>query len=649
MHTLPPLGQRLKKEHLRLLTALAKSCRQSIVHMVMNAQSGHPGGSCSVIDYLVLLYAGIVSQTGDDVVVSNGHVSPAVYSILAAMGYIPREDVIQNFRKAGSLYEGHVARHVPGVLYSTGPLGIGASVASGFAWAEKMKSSGKKVFAVLGDGECQEGQVYEMTHFASKYALRNLICFIDYNQVQLSNSLENVMPLNLQKTFAAAGWKTWVVDGHNFQQLWSVLGKAYASKVPTVIIGKTIMGKGVGFMEQEGRDKKATWHGVAPSVEIGAEALKNLQLYKEEETQIAQFLPHVRWTPPHNTPPADISVITEVDPGSPSILPGGTKSDCRSGYGKALLDLAQRNPAVVALSADLSGSVKTDALAKEFPERHLEVGIAEQHMLSCAGGLSLKGLIPFASTFGAFMTSRAKDQVRVNDINRTNVKMVATHCGLSVGEDGPTHQAIDDMGSMLGLFHIHVLEPADTNQTDHMIRFIASHYGNFYVRMGRHKFPVIAKKDGSAFYDAEYVFEYGKADLLRSGKDLTLIVAGSLVEPAVAVADELAGHLEIEVVAVSSLKRLDREVLVRSLQKTGRLITLEDHVPLSGLGSQVNNLVAQEGLRLDIRNMGVKEYQMSGTSEALYDLAGIGKKSIKEMCVAMTPGKIFAPAPALQY
>ena len=627
---LPHIGQPLEQDHLDFLNPLSKSCRASIVEMVMNSQSGHPGGSCSAIDYLALIYSFIVSQTGEDVVVSNGHVSPAVYSILGHMGYIPIDDAVKGFRKIGEIYEGHITRHVRGVTFGTGPLGVGVSVASGFAMAEKMKQTGRKVFGILGDGESDEGQVYEMMHFANKYKLNNYILFMDYNRVQLSDSLAKVMPINPKATWESAGWKVIEVDGHDFEAMWDALGEAYQSERPVILIGNTVMGKGVSFMEPDGLVDKATWHGIAPSVEQAEKELAGpLKLSEEEKKAIADFQSRVTWQPPEPGAMENLSEMSGVKTGKPHILAAGTKSDCRSAYGKALLNLAQLNDNVIASTADLGGSVKTVVMGKEFPERHIEVGIAEQHMVSLAGGMSFKDYIPFTSTFGAFMSSRAKDQARVNDINHANVKMVATHCGLSVGEDGPTHQAIDDMGSFVGFFNTHVLEPSDANQTDHIIRYIASHYGNFYVRMGRHKFEVILKEDGTPFYDENYKFEYGRADLLRSGSDVTVVAGGSMVNMAVQVVDKMKGEKSVEVIAISSMKSIDLDTLLPSLEKTGKLITIEDHNPYNGLASQVNSVVAQEGLSVMINNMGVRSYQLSGTASQLYDEAGIGPSDLE--------------------
>ena len=633
---IPKIGEALNQDDIKLLNTVAKSCRNSIVGMVTNAQSGHPGGACSVIDYLTLIYSFIISQTGDDVIVSNGHVSAGVYAILAEMGYIPREEVIRDFRKVGKIYEGHITRHVPGVTYGTGPLGIGVSAAAGFALAEKVKKSDKRIFSLVGDGECGEGQVYEMINFANQHQLSNYTLFIDHNQVQLSDKLKNIIDLNFKKIFEAANWNVIEADGHDFADMWSAISESYKSDRPTVIIGHTIMGKGVSFMEEDGKNYKPTWHGIAPKPEQAEEVLGGeLKINNDEKLLLDNFRKDVKWQPEELEFPENFILMPEVNIGIPNILPAGTKADCRSSYGNALLDLAELNENIVAFAADVSGSVKTSIMKKEFPERHFDAGIAEQNMVSCAGGMSFAGYIPFCSTFGTFLSSRPKGQARMNDINRANVKMVATHCGLSVGEDGPTHQVVDDMGSYLGFFHTGILEPSDANQTDYIIRYIASHYGNFYVRMGRHKFNVILKEDGTPFYDENYNFEFGKADLIRTGSDVTVVAGGSMVANAVEVADKLKDEVSIEVIAVSSIKKIDLDTLLTSLEKTGRLITFEDHNPYSGLASQVNSVVAQEGLSVEINNMAVREYQLSGKSEELYKEAYISEQDLEDACKAI--------------
>lgn len=632
---LPTLGQPLTQEQLDFLNTFSKSCRRSILEMVTNAQSGHPGGSLSSIDFLTLVYTAIISQTGEKIVVSNGHVSPAVYSVLAEMGYADKKEVVETFRKIGSNFEGHVTRHVDGIWYGTGPLGIGVSVASAFAKAAQLKKDGKKVFGMFGDGEAQEGQVHEMVHFANKYKLDNLCLFVDYNDVQLSASLDEIMPIDVSAMFRAGGWQVIDLDGHDYQAMWQALSDFYAGKFagkPVLLSAKTIMGKGIEFMEVDGLAKKASWHGKAPSHEATAEALTKVELTAEETVLLENFRANnVTWKPTHANFIASLTPMPEVNTGQPTTYEAGTVTDCRSAYGSALLDLARNNPNVVALTADLRGSVKTDIMAAEFPERHIEVGISEQNMVSIAGGLSLDGLIPFASTFGAFMSSRAKDQARVNDINQTNVKMVATHCGLSVGEDGPTHQAIDDMTSFLGMLNTHVLEPADPNQCDRIIRFIASHYGNFYVRMGRHKFQVLTKEDGTPFYDANYQFQCGKSDIIRVGNRITLVASGACVGEALQAIEQAELQGQVELIALSSLKHIDSTIL-DSVRKTGQLITVEDHNVKAGIGAMVGQEVALNGISLSkFEMLGVREYQLSGTQADLYKAGKIDSAAIIEV------------------
>lgn len=634
----------LDQKDLSLLAAFSKAARKSIIQMTTNAQSGHPGGSLSCVDYLSLVYTQIIAKTGNPIVISNGHISPAVYSVLAEMGYIPKEEAVAGFRKIGEPYEGHVARCVPGVWYGTGPLGTGISAAAGFALAEKYKvnaapdaqgSNAQKVFGLVGDGESQEGQVYEMMNFAAKYKLDNFIVFMDYNEVQLSDGLAEIMPIKPAALFEAGGWEVIHVDGHDYNNMWEGLQKAYAvTGKPVILIGHTIMGYGIEFMEKEGRDKKATWHGKAAKPAEVESVIAQLSLNDEEQTLVNEFRKTIEWKPGEVNFTKSLTKM-DVATGTPRVYKADELTDCRSAYGKALLDLAKANKNVVALTADLAESVKTNYVKDELPEQHIEVGIAEQHMVSCSGGLSLDGMIPFCSTFGAFMTSRAKDQARVNDVNKANVKMVSTHCGLSVGEDGPTHQAIDDSGSMLGLFNTMQMEPVDPNQCDRMIRYAAAHYGNFYVRMGRHKIPVLTKEDGSIFFDENYEYSYGRCDLLREGSELTIVATGPTVIEALRAIESTNTQGKVELVIASSIKQFD-ETLVNSIKKTKRVITVEDHNTRSGLGSQLAAYITENNIPVNVfKAMGVTEYQLSGTAEALYEAGGISANHIANAITQM--------------
>lgn len=619
----------LQKKQIALLETFSKACRHDVLAMTTNSQSGHPGGSLGMVDIFAVLYTQIIAKTGDPVIVSNGHVSPAVYAALGNMGYISRKEVVRDFRKINTPYEGHVTRHVPGVWYGTGPLGAGAGAASGFALAQKIKKIKGKVYCTVGDGESQEGQVYEMMHMAAKYKLDNLVVIMDYNQVQLTDSLKEVMPYDPEAHFEAAGWEVLECDGHDYQGIWAALQTAQTIVgKPVFVLAHTIMGKGVDFMEKDGVTHKATWHGKTATPEQSAGELERLTLTTTEEKQLAAFTKTIQWKP-KKAVFGKLGSPVRLNTGTPRVYAADELTDCRSAYGNALLDLVKKNKNVVAMTADLAGSVKTAGVQKEVPEKHIEVGVAEQQMVSCAGGMSLSGMIPFCSTFGAFMTSRAKDQARVNDINEANVKMVATHCGLSVGEDGPTHQAIDDSGSVLGFFNTMQIEPADPNQCDRMVRYIASHYGNVYMRMGRHKLPVLTRENGKIFFDASYTYRYGRCDVLRKGSDVTIAATGATVIEALRAWEQLhKKKIHAEIVIVSSIKQFDTP-LFASVKKTKRLITVEDHNTSSGLASQLAKALQEKRIELSgVVSLGVDAYQLSGTAPQLYKKAGIDSTAI---------------------
>ncbi len=606
------------------------------MQMVCQAQSGHPGGSLSSIDFLSTLYLSRLIQSNEPLIVSNGHISPAIYALLGNLGVYDMQEVIRKFRRDSSIFEGHVTRHVKGVPFGTGPLGVGFSAAAGFALAQKLKDSKQKVFVTIGDGESQEGQVYETMHAIAKHNLNNLVIFMDYNKVQLTASLKDTMPINPKAHFKAAGFVVLEINGHNFKAIYKAIAKALNSKKPVLIMAKTIMGHGSQFMEPEGKKFKSTWHGKAPKMQDIQADLERLQLSPKEEALLSDCLQkHNKLKNLLKAP-----VFHKLLSPNPKVKVGKIRqytaedlTDNRSAYGNALLDLAKANRSVVALTADLEGSVKTNILKNKYPDRHLEVGIAEQAMVSISGGLSLQGIIPFCSTFGAFMSSRAKDQARVNDINQTNVKMVATHCGLSVGEDGPTHQALDDVGSFLGFFNTAIIEPGDPNQTDRVIRFVAAHHGNFYVRMGRHKYQVILDEKGQAFYGPKYRYKYGVADQIRSGQDIIVVSSGATLKQAVEAADQLRSkNIQLGVWNVSSPKQIDKKLL-QEIQKVKKLIVVQDHNPYSGLASQLEQALFQQGISVSAyANLAVKKYQLSDTYDKLYKKAKIDTQAIVQAC-----------------
>jgi len=487
----------------------------------------------------------------------------------------------------------------------------------------------------MGDGEAQEGQVYEMAHFAAKEKLSNFTLFVDANAVQLTASIEKIMPINIPAFFHSAGWNVLEVNGHSYEALWNAMGEAeQETEKPTVIVGHTIMGYGVQMMEENGRQNKSDWHGKAPKKEDAEKILaEELLLNPEEESILEHFRKtEVLWTPPtkKNEDSRLHDISSKINTGEPILYTPEIFTDCRTAYGKALLDLAKRNKNILASTADVGGSVMTKFVAEEIPAQHIEFGIAEQNMVSVCGALSLSGFVPFCSTFGAFLSSRPKDQARVNDINECNVKMVATHCGLSVGEDGPTHQSIDDSGSFLGMFHTGVLEPADPNHCDRLIRFIAKTYGNFYMRMGRHKLPVLTTEDGSVFFGADYAYVYGKCERLREGSDITIVAIGATVIEALKAREAFKNPEKVEIIIASSIKEFDG-TLKNSLLKTKKVLTVEDHNTRSGLGAAVARYILQQKITVDAFEMlGVEHYELSGKPEELYANVGIDAVGVRK-------------------
>jgi len=631
-------NEKLGSERITFLNAFAKNCRRTILGMVKTSQSGHPGGACSSLDFLAALYAFRITETEEKLVVSNGHISPAMYAVLAECGVVGHEEVIKTFRQLNSKFEGHVSRHVPGIHFGTGPLGVGISAACGFAVAEKKVGSNKKVFCSIGDGELQEGQVHEAALFAAGEELDNLTVFVDYNRVQLTGTLDEILPINCAEFFRSKDWNVLEIDGHDYEELWKALNFESKNGKPVAIIGTTIMGKGIELMEKDGRALKSTWHGKTPKPDEIDDILandENLKLDSEEVAILEEFRKARNFHPGANTFFEFGKKNEAIKTGDPILYGEDELTDCRSAYGKALLSLAKANRNVLASTADLGGSVMTKFVKAELPNQFIEFGIAEQNMVSVCGGLSLakfkegKNWVPFCSTFGAFMSSRAKDQARVNDINQCNVKMVSTHCGLSVGEDGPTHQAIDDMGSFLGFFNTGVCEPADPNHCDRIIRYVASTLGNFYVRMGRAKLPVLTDKNGEILFGKDYKYTYGRTDILKTGEKVTIVATGAAVHEAKK-AVEISGA-DAEIVIVSSIKQFD-DTLKNSIKKTGKVLTVEDHNAKSGLGAAVALFCAEEGLKLDyFRNVAVEKYELSAKPAELYISAKIDSASIAEI------------------
>ncbi len=629
---LNPQGQELSAEHRTTLAEMRRRCARRILLATSLAASGHPGGSLSALDLLLVTYSMIKHDPKnplwaerDRVVMSMGHISPGVYSVLAEFGYFPESEFLAGFRRAGSGFPGHVERIVPGVEWDTGNLGQGLSTGAGMAQAAKLAGCDSKVLVFMGDGEQQKGQISEAMRYGRKYNLNNLIVVVDRNHLQICGETSCVMPHDVRASFAAAGWNVlYLADGHDCQAIHQALADAGNGRVtdpsaPTVIVARTTMGKGVSFMEN-----LAKYHGSPLKGDQLEAALAELGV----ENDFAAWQKERQKPVSTATRLDNRGTYPQINPGTPVLYGADTRTDCRSAYGTALVGLAEANnsgpvPKVLGISCDLEGSVKMGDFRKHSPGAFLEAGIQEHHAASLAGALSREGFSTFFSTFGAFAVSEVYNQNRLNDINETSVKIVATHVGLDVGEDGPTHQCIDYLGLLKNLFHFEIFMPADPNQTDRIVRHAASRPGNVFVGMGRSVMPVITGEDGTPFFGADYVFEPGRGDWLRRGEAATIVTYGALAPAAVEACQLLKEKgIEVGVLNMASLVPLDRQSLVEAGRR-GPLVTVEDHHVDTGLGAMAAVVLAEEGIATPFRRLGVTRYGASGKPADLYASQGL--------------------------
>ena len=576
------------------LNRIANDVRIDIVRMVAEAGSGHPGGSLSAADIMTALYFGGVMEYDpedpnkpdrDRFVLAKGHAAPVLYATLAQAGFFPKEELL-TLRKLGSRLQGHPDRNLlPGVEVSTGSLGQGLSISCGMAAGLKLAGNDAAVFALLGDGECQEGQVWEAAMFAAHNKLDNLVAIVDRNGLQIDGRTEDVCdPGDMRMKFEAFGWHAFEVDGHDIAALVEALNsaKAHRDGKPHAIIARTVKGKGVSFMENQ-----AGWHGKAPNAEQLAQALSDLNA---PEAAYATDSPACAFAEAGNAVSEDepVQAVTVA----PKLADGtdASKKATRAAYGVTLAALADEGVPVVAVDADLSGSTTTGKFASARPEyakRLFNCGIAEQNMIDVAAGLSLTGNVAFTGSFAVFGTGRAYDQIR-NTVCYSNldVKVAPTHAGISVGPDGGSHQMLEDISLMRGLPNMRVLVPADYNSAAAALRIAATTPGPVYVRMGRESVPCVYAEDSQ--------FALGRACLLREGADATVVACGLEVVEALEAAETLAGEgISVEVIDAFSIKPLDVDTIAASAAKTKCVVTAEEHSVIGGLGSAVIEALAQ--------------------------------------------------------
>lgn len=633
-------AEQLPGEKVEQLREMCRQMRGDILKMTTLAASGHPGGAMSSTEIYAALYSLAAVDPSDPhnpgrdrIVIGHGHTSAGVYSALGRLGFFDIDNAVATFRKTNSVFEGHVERDVPGVEWSSGNLGQGLSAACGFALASRITGADYHVFCVMGDGGQVKGQVSEAMRVATKFNLSNLTAIIDHNQIQISGRLNEVMPQNIRGNYEANGWEVLEIDGHDIQAVYKALRRGVTSQGNVCILANTIIGKGVSFMEDT-----HIYHGKTLSEEDCGKALAELGLdndleevkKRRESAKLPQDVPGI----------PDIKI--NVETGTPRMYGTDEKTDNRSAYGAALKDIGiacrDKDGAtpIAVVDCDLASSVKTDGFGKEWPENFLQVGIQEHNAATITGALSVSGVVPFFSDFGVFGVDETYNQHRLNDINHTNIKLVCTHNGLDVGEDGKTHQCIDYVGILANLYGYKVIVPADPNQTDRAVRYAAANVGNVFIGMGRSKLFVVTDEKNEPLFGGDYLFEYGKADVVREGSDAAILAIGSMVSRAIDAREMLKSKgITCLLLNVSCPLDLD-ENAIRRAASTGVIVTCEDHNVRTGLGSIVAGFIAENGLSVKFKKLGVSGYSRSGKPDDLYREQGLDPESVAEAVRSLT-------------
>jgi transketolase len=579
------------------------------------AGSGHPTSSLSAAHLLAVLYADHLRYDVDDpkslandrFVLSKGHASPLMFSVLKAIGAIT-DDELLTFRRFGSPVQGHPAPvpEMPWVDVATGSLGQGLPIGLGMAAAMKVDELPGRVWVLMGDSEIVEGSAWEAMANASHHGITNLVGILDMNRLgQRGPTMLQWQGDVYAERARAFGWRALQIDGHDVAAIDRAYTEASDGAAPTLIVAKTVKGHGVSFLaDQEG------WHGKALSEEQAKQAIEELG---GERT--------ITITPP-KPEPAPVGPPPSVGVRLPAY---DDAVATRKAFGETLAALSAR-PDVVVLDGEVSNSTHTEDFEKVAPERFFEMYIGEQAMVGAAVGLQALGKVPFAATFGAFLT-RAYDFVRMAAVSRANLRLCGSHAGVSIGEDGPSQMALEDLAMMRAVHSSTVLYPADGNATAKLTAAMADLPGISYLRTTREKTPQL--------YGSDVEFPIGGSKVVRddTGATVTIVGAGVTVFEALRAADALASDgVPVRVIDAYSVKPIDAEALRASLADTGLLVVVEDHWIEGGLGGAVLEALASGGRDLGGRvlTLGVAEMAGSGSPEELRQWAGISADRIVE-------------------
>ena len=595
--------------------SLAQQLRVDSVRVAAQASSGHPTSSMSAADLASVLLSDYLrydlerrdAPNNDHLVFSKGHASPLIYSMLKAAGAID-EDEFLTYRSIGSRLEGHPVPNLPTVDVATGSLGQGLPIAVGIALAGKrLDKLPYRVWVFCGDSEMAEGSMWEAAEHAAYWDLDNLTAIIDVNRLgQRGETMYGWDTGAYATRMQAFGWHTIEIDGHDVDAINAAFQEAVATEGrPTAIVAKTMKGRGVSAVEdKEGFHGRPLGDADSAITELGGSTGATVTVQTPANSVEANVF---KVTPSGGLPKYEV----------------GSRMATRRAYGDALAAVGGRRGDVVALDGEVSNSTHADIFGKEHPDRFFECYIAEQQAVATAVGMQVRGWTPYVSTFAAFLT-RAYDFIRMAAVSRANIRLSGSHAGVSIGEDGPSQMALEDIAMMRAINGSTVLYPSDGNQAAQLVAAMADLDGISYIRTTREATPVL--------YEPDEVFRVGGSRVLRSSDNdvLTIVAAGITVHESLKAVDAMAADgINIRLIDLYSVKPIDTAMLEAAASDTGTILTVEDHWAEGGIGDAV--LGALGGLRNPPRVIKIAVQGMPGSGKPadLLSQAGIDAAHIE--------------------
>lgn len=608
---------------------IADMCRINMLRMIKEAGSGHIGASFSIIDCLVLLYYGIMKhdprkpkwKERDKLIISKGHAVPAQYAILASLGYYPTDELLR-FRELGGL-QGHPDISNIGIDGNTGSLGMGLSKAKGYLLADRINKAETRAFVILGDGELAEGQNWEAIQSASFMKLNNLVAIIDKNQFQTDSPVSNILDIgDIEKKFLVFGWDVIRLDGHDFSKMLPVISRYINKKgnKPKAIILDTIKGKGVSFMEAGEKyivsEEPYIWHGKCPDDSEYRNAINELY----EKINNCCNIRNIK-------PPAKIDDIKNT-----LGIKASSAKRVTEGFERKLLELGAEIPEIVVFDADLERESLLYKFHQRWPERFFQIGIAEQDMVSTAGGVALAGKIPVVSSYTAFLTARSEEQIFNNSSEKTHIIYLGHMAGLLPAKPGKSHIGIRDIANLKSIPNMVMIEPLNEYECGEAFEYLArEHKGPGYLRLKQ-----FGVKTELPLPDS-YKLGKGKGCILREGHGIACIVSCPFLTLNVLDAAELLEPeaISLRVIHIPWLNCFDIGFLKSALQGCSAVVNVESHMIQGGTGETIASLIAQHFQNMTHKIIGIKEFAQSGANEDILKYYGLDIAGIKNQILTL--------------